>query len=172
MVKLELKVDFDPVKRHVNISGIMMAFHCHHYNTNLFQTLADIEYVDGLEILRKATENVVHAQFTQIYKDQGGISFADKMSLGEQLYKAFGFGILSLGDLKEDGGSFSSPSSHLVKGWLSKFGKRKETLCSYTCGFVAGIMAAATGNPTGTYKVKETQCMVTGASGCQFEVSK
>ncbi len=173
MVKLDVKVDFDPAKGLITVSGTLMAFHCHHYNTNLYQTLMDIEYVDGLEILRKATEKAVHGQFKTIYKDHGSISFSDKLSLAEQLYKAFGSGLLVLGKLSEEGtGSFSSPSSHLVKGWISKFGKRKENLCSYTCGFVAGALAAATGSPVGTFKVKETQCMVTGASGCQFEVTK
>ena len=69
MVDLELKVEFDPVKGLINVSGILMAFHCHHYNTNLFQTLADIEYVDGLAILQNATEEEVFKQFTEIYKN-------------------------------------------------------------------------------------------------------
>ena len=150
-----------------------MAFHCHHYNTNLFQTLADIEYVDGLAILQNATEQEVFKQFTEIYKNYESIAISDKLSLAEQLYKQFGFGTLVLKNLSEDGtGSFSSPVSHLVKGWLSKFGKRDGNLCSYTCGFVAGVLAAATGSSAGSFKVKETQCMVTGNSECQYEVTK
>ena len=173
MVDLDLKVEFDPVKGLINVSGILMAFHCHHYNTNLFQTLDDIEYVDGIKILQNATEEAVFKQFTDIFKNYSDISLGDKLSLAEQLYKQFGSGTLVLKGLSEDGtGSFSCPASHLVKGWLSKFGKRKEPLCAYTCGFVAGVLAAATGASTKTFKVKETQCMSTGAGECQYEVTK
>jgi hypothetical protein len=169
MVELDLKIDFNEEKRLINISGTLMAIHCHHFNTNLLQSLEDADYINGDKIIIQAAEKVAFEQLINIF--QQASSLKDKLDLAMQVFKTFGFGSLDLSGLSEDGtGTCTSPISHLVKGWLSKFGKREEPLCYFTCGFIAGSLAAATGKEKGTYKVIETQCMSTGAPICKFEV--
>lgn len=173
MVELSLKIDFDEEKRLINISGTLMAIHCHHFNTNLFQSLEDAGYVDGLKIVQGAAEKIALQQLTSIYKQHNASAWNDKMDLAKQIFIKFGFGTINLETLGEDGiGECISPISHLVKGWLSKFGKREKPLCYFTCGFIAGALEAATGTGLGTFNVSESQCMSMGESECKFEVSK
>jgi len=173
MVELSLKIDFNEEKRLINISGTLMAVHCHHFNTNLFQSLEDAGYVDGLKIVQEAAEKVAFQQLKKIYEEHNASSWSDKMSLAKQIFKKFGFGTLNLETLGEDGtGECVSPVSHLVKGWLSKFGKREKPLCYFTCGFIAGAVEAATGTELGAFKVSEAKCISVGENACVFEVKK
>ena len=173
MVELDLKINFDEEKRLMNISGTLMAVHCHHFNTNLFQSLEDAGYVDGHDIVRGAAEKVAFKQFSTLLKTQNPPAVSDKLAMAAELFRTFGFGTLEFDALSDDCiGIVTSPISHLCKGWLSKFGKRKEPLCFFTVGFIQGICEAITGTDLGTFNVVETQCISVGAHTCSFEVKK
>ena len=95
MVELDLKINFDEEKRLMNISGTLMAVHCHHFNTNLFQSLEDAGYVDGHDIVRGAAEKVAFKQFSTLLKTQNPPAVSDKLAMAAELFRTFGFGTLA-----------------------------------------------------------------------------
>jgi hypothetical protein len=83
-----------------------------------------------------------------------------------------GFGRLDLSNLTENGGSVYADSSYYVISWLAKYGRRETPVCYFTCGFVAGILAAIFDVGVHAYEVKETRCMMLRQDRCEFVVSR
>lgn len=167
------KSELDRNEHHVVLSGQSISMHCHHYNINLQKTVEETLGDDGIRLLYRSAEEAAYSglkslleQYRDIHTDKS------KLEMAAMMYQNCGFGVIHLQDIKPGGGSFTSPSSHHVTGWLAKHGKRDTPGCHFTRGWVGGAMAAIFDRSPGYYVVEELQCKMMRAPECVFRVGE
>ncbi|MCD6319230.1 MAG: 4-vinyl reductase [Candidatus Desulfofervidaceae bacterium] len=162
---------FSPEKNLISVSGALVSLHCHHFNCGLLKAIEELKGIDGLTLFVKTTEEVYRHFFSDYLKQHPELTTpADKLQAASEMYYAFGFGKLNLSNLNEQGGTAKATSSYYVTAWLAKYGRRHTPVCYFTCGFIAGVLESVFTKPIGSYKVKETKCLITGSDFCEFEV--
>ncbi len=87
--------------------------------------------------------------------------------MAECLYAHLGYGQLDLSSVDE--GEVEASSSHFVEGWIAGFGESRGPVCSFTEGYLQGVILRVQGE---LVRVREVECMVTGAARCRFEVER
>ncbi len=167
-----MKVSFVSDQNILELDGVMVSLHCHHYNCGLVKVLEEMEEVNTREIFIKAATEEFYKNFKNyISNNLKGKTVSEKMDAAADLYRFMGFGRLDLSGLNEFGGIAYADSSYYVTGWLAKYGRRKTPVCHLTCGFISGIMGAIYDQTVGKYTVEEKNCMITGNNICEFVVS-
>ena len=58
------------------------------------------------------------------------------------------------------------------EGWIKKWGKRDKPVNFITQGYLCAAFAAVYNQPQGSYKVSETQSIVSGADKSVFSVGR
>lgn len=164
---------FYPEKNLIEFEGSLISLHCHHFTCGLLKGLEELKEIDGLNLFVKTTEEVYHYFFSDYLKRHPEIkTIEDKLQVASEMYYAFGYGILDLSNLTENGGIAKARSSYYVTAWLAKYGRKYSPVCYFTCGFIAGILEVIFNKPLRTYKVKETDCLIIGSDYCKFEVKR
>ena len=158
-----LELEYDPQTHRRIIAGKSVIIHCHHYNARLQNILESTKQINGKEIISSSAELVFSQQLSNLFQDSDSIE--DKWQLASSLYSHLGYGTLDFSKISE--GIISSPHSHFVKGWNTGFKKNDEMICTFTEGYIQGVIYAITGD---VVFVKETSCMNSGSSLCQFTV--
>lgn len=154
---MTIPVQAHPDRYLASIGGEPHVFHCHHYNCFLQRSISEQSaLIDHRPLLTDAATEVVHAELSQL-----GHANA------EELFQHLGFGLLDLKGATASGGFALVKASHYALGWLSKFGKAGEPVCFFAAGF---IEAAARLRFGGSFQVKETACVASGAKECRFEL--
>ena len=155
----------------VEVSGLSIAMHCHHYNINLQKTLEETLGPEGVDLLYRSVEEASHnifrsllTQFDQIRTDKSRLEMAASM------FQNCGMGIVHFQEIGPQGGLVVSPSSHHVTGWLAKHGRRDAPGCHFTRGWIAGALEAIFDRPRGHYTVTETRCKMARDPECVFEI--
>ena len=171
-MSFSLEPKFDENTGLISIEGISMVIHCHFYNVFLLQAIETASYIDGKPILYKSAENSVKEQLQSYFTNKNVTDERERLLIGADMFKQFGFGLLDFSRISSSGGTVTSSSGHIALGWKKNFGERDEPVDTFACGFIAGVLEATYGKPIGHYKVEETECMVQGKDACKFEVSE
>lgn len=137
--------------------------HCHHYNSRVQRVVEGSAEIDGKAILVSTAEAVFSEYLGRNLRDAD--TSADMWAMAECLYAHLGYGRLDLSSV--EGGEIEAQSSHFVEGWSASFGEERGPVCSFTEGYLQGVIHRITGE---LVQVREVECMVTGASRCRFQV--
>lgn len=157
----------------VNLSGLPIAMHCHHYNINLQKMLEDTLGEEGVKLLINAVEEATYLGFQAILGQYHRIrTVQSRLELASTLYQNCGLGVIHFERIGRKGGVVVSPSSHHVTGWLAKHGGRKAVGCHFARGWIAGVLAAIFGRPLGSYEVDELSCKMARSEKCVFQVKE
>lgn len=173
MAAFEWKRELYRRDHHVVLSGHPVAIHCHHYNINLQKTLEESLGEDGPRLIYQSAEAAAYDQLKSMLQQYRGIkTVQSKLEMFAIVYQNSGLGIIHPQIVENGTGTVSSPSSHHVTGWLAKHGRRHTPGCHFTCGWLAGALAAVFSRVPGTVAVKETQCKTMRHHECIFEVQE
>jgi hypothetical protein len=171
-MNFNLEPDFDEKTGLIAIEGESMVIHCHFYNVFLLQAIELASYIDGKAILFESAEKSVRFQLENYFKNCNITDEKDKLQVGGDMFKKFGFGLLDFSGISVSGGKVKSNSGHIALGWKKNFGEREEPVDIFACGFIAGVLGATYQKPVGSYKVTELECIIQGKDACIFEVTE
>lgn len=166
MVEFNMDLAFDSKNNTITIAGTRMVLHCHHYNSQLQQTLELTDYIDGRCIMKEAGEHVFFEQFKN-YLKANKVEDRGKTEVAAEMYRNFGFGTLDFSKIGEK--TVTANTSHFATGWLCKFGKRETPCCHFTAGYIAGVMRAITGR---YYAAEEKECIAMKHRKCKFTLKE
>ena len=160
-----LAMQYEPTTYRRRVAGHDVIVHCHHYNARLQRTIEGARGIDGRGILGAAAESVFSDQLRQVLRE--GDDEPTRWALAELLYRHLGFGRIDLSEIAL--GKVRASSSHFVEGWLAGLGQSERNVCTFTEGYVQGMIHAITG---ASVQVREVECMARGATCCRFEVER
>lgn len=161
--ELSLERKFDPLRCRHSVNGETYVLHCHHFATLYTRLAEDCGMLDGKKLLRDAAENTVYQVLAKYYADHGIESFADRIAIGEQYYSFAGLGEMQVVSAGADSAEVDLVHSHLDAGWIKKWGPRDKPVNHISCGYVAGMLAAALGVGQQRFSVTEAASIVCGA---------
>jgi hypothetical protein len=163
--KTELSVErkFDPVRCRHSVNGETYVLHCHHYATLYTRLAGDCAMLDGKKLLREVAEDSVYKVLADYYAKHGIESVAERIAIGEQYYSFTGLGEMRVVAAGADSGEVDLIHSHVDAGWIKKWGQRDKPVNHISCGYVAGMLAAALGKGPRRFLVTETASIVSGA---------
>ncbi len=150
---------FDQEHNYLEIGGEAMIFHCHHYITNLQRTILDADYIDSrLFLIGSAVDSIYH-QLTNLC---AGLNIEDSKIMAQDIYKTFGYGIIDLSCMDENGCELKTLKSFFSKTWEMKFGKSDKPVDYYTTGFLTAVYAVIYKKDLKSITAKQTTCMACG----------
>jgi hypothetical protein len=150
---------FDLNHNYLEIGGEAMIFHCHHYVVNLQRTILDADYIDSKLFLIGSAADAVYCQLSDLCE---GLSVEESKKMAQDIYKVFGFGLLDLSSMDENGCEIKSSNSFFSKSWEMKFGKAKVGVDYYTSGFLAAAYAVIYKKDLKDINATQTTCMACG----------
>lgn len=159
--RLQLFFEVDTYRRIIAKKEVII--HCHHYNARLQNIIESTQQINGKKIILSATEEVFSAYINNIFMPQD--SLEDKWEIASCLYTHLGYGTLDFSLLNE--GIVTSSSSHFVEGWEAGFREVNRPVCTFTEGYLQGVIHRITGEST---YVREEACMKAGAEQCRFKI--
>jgi len=159
---------YDTEHNYLEIGGEAMIFHCHHYITNLQRTILDAEYIDSKLFLIGSAADAIYHQLTNLCE---GLNIDESKKMAEDIYKVFGYGIIDLSSMNEDGISLSTSNSFFSKTWEEKFGKSDKPVDYYTSGFLAATYAVIYKKELKGIYANQLTCMACGDTENSFIVT-
>ena len=159
---------FDEEHNCLEIGGEMMIFHCHHYITNLQRTILDADYIESSRFLIGSAADAVYHQLSNLTQ---GLSVLEAKKMAEDIYKTFGYGLIDLECMDEDGCELKTTKSFFSKTWEMKFGQTKTPVDYYTTGFLAATYAVIYKKELAHIHAVQTMCMAIGDPYNHFSVS-
>ena len=173
MVTIDWKRELERRDHQVVLSGQPIAIHCHHYNINLQKTLEDTLGEEGIRLIYQSAEEAVYNSFKLLLAQYQEIKTVNsKLEMCAIMYQNCGLGIIHPQTIDNRGGFVICTSSHHVTGWLAKHGRRDTPGCHFSCGWLAGALAAACEKPLGSFSVKELKCKMMRHKECHFYVEE
>lgn len=160
---------FDEEHNYLEIGGEAMIFHCHHYITNLQRTILDADYIDSSKFLIGSAADAVYHQLSNLCKN---LSLEESKIMAQDIYKTFGYGLIDLSSMDENGSTLQSSKSFFSKTWLLKFGISSKPVDYYTTGFLAATYAVLYGEKLENIHAIQTSCMAQGDPINTFEIKK
>jgi hypothetical protein len=155
------------------LSGQPIVIHCHHYNINLQKTLEDTLGEKGLRLIYRSAEDATYHGLKALLAQYREIrTVKSKLEMAAIWFQSSGLGIIYPQQVRSCGGVIVSPSSHHVTGWLAKHGRRDTPGCHFSCGWIAGALAAIYSKPLGAYNVVELKCKMMNLKECIFQVQE
>ncbi len=143
----------------LDIGGEAMVFHCHHYITNLQRTILDADYINSKLFLIGSAVDAVYNQLTNLCV---GLNVDESKLIAQDIYKVFGYGLIDLSDMDEDGIKLQSTKSFFSKTWKMKFGNATKPVDYYTSGFLAAAYAVIYKKELKNINAVQTTCMACG----------
>jgi hypothetical protein len=173
MATFDWKRELNRHDHRVVLSGQPIAIHCHHYNINLQKTLEDALGEKGVRLIYRSAEDATYHSLKALLEQYGEIrTVKSKMEMAAILFQSCGLGIIYPRQVRSSGGYVISHSSHHVTGWLAKHGRRDTPGCHFSCGWIAGALAAVYSKPLGAYCVQELKCKMVRDPECVFRVEE
>ncbi len=163
------KYEFDKEHSYLEIGGEAMIFHCHHYITNILRTILDADYVESDKFLIGSSVHSVHNQLTNLTE---GLSVDESKRVAEDVYKAFGYGLINLSSMDENGIELKSSKSFFSKTWTMKFGKASKPVDFYTTGYIIAAYSVIYNIPLEEINGVQTTCMAVGDDVNTHTISK
>jgi len=158
---------FDEKHNYLEIGGEAMIFHCHHYITNLQRTILDADYLDSSRFLIGSAADSLHYQLTNLCE---GLNEKESKIMAQDIYKCFGYGLIDLTQMDQDGVVLQTTKSFFSKTWEMKFGKSQTPVDYYTAGFLAAAYAVIYNKELKDIYAIQTSCMACGDEVNSFEV--
>lgn len=150
---------FDVEHNYLEIGGEAMIFHCHHYITNLQRTILDAEYIDSSRFLIGSAADSIYNQLSNLCE---GLSVEESKKMAEDIYKTFGYGLIDLSTMNENGAELTATKSFFSKTWIMKFGAASKPIDYYTVGFLAAAYACIYKKELKNINALQTTCMACG----------
>ena len=150
---------FDQEHNYLEIGGEAMIFHCHHYITNLQRTILDADYIDSRLFLIGSAADAVYNQLSNLCE---GLNIEESKQIASDIYKVFGYGLIDLSDMDENGVELKSTKSFFSKTWDMKFGKSSKPVDYYTSGFLAAAYAVIYKKELKDINAVQITCMACG----------
>jgi hypothetical protein len=168
--KTELCIErkFDPVRCRHSVNGETYVLHCHHYATLYTRLAEDCAMLDGKKLLREMAEDAIYKILMDYYSAHAIASVAERIAIGEQYYSFTGLGQMRVVSAGSDSAEVDLLHSHVDSGWIKKWGQRDKPVNYISCGFVAGMLAAALGKGLRSFSVTEAACIVSGAENSRL----
>jgi len=154
------KYEFDREHNSIEIGGEAMIFHCHHYITNIQRTILDADYIDSRPFIIGSAVQSIHNQLTNLCRDLNSIG--DKKQMAEEVYKAFGYGLIDLSNMNENGIELYTSKSFFSKTWEMKFGKSAKPVDYYTTGYLIACLSVIYNIPLENIYGEQVSCMACG----------
>jgi len=162
---------FDAERKLQYVNGEASVMHCHHYATIFTKLALDTPHLNGPENLFEAMEETAYLTLRKYFLVESISSPADRQAIASQYFALCGLGLVSL-EIDENGGRASMRHSHVDEGWLKKWGPRRKPVNLMGQGYLAGAMSAIFDQPVGTYRVKETRSIVSGAEASELAIQR
>ena len=140
-----------------------VVIHCHHYNARLQNIIEGTHQIQGKEIILSAAEEVFSAYIQDFIQADDDIT--TKWQVAAQLYAHLGYGSLDFSQI--DHNLVIARSSHYVEGWQAGFQNANRPVCTFTEGYLQGVIYGITGE---VVTVTETACTNAGDEYCQFAI--
>jgi len=150
---------FDEEHNCLDVAGEAMIFHCHHYINYLQRSILDAEYIDSRPFLIGSAADSVYHQLKNLCE---GLDVDSSKRMAEEVYKAFGYGLIDLTPMTADGVELQSVKSFFSKTWPMKFGKSEKPVDYYTTGFLAAAYAVIFDRSLAEIEAEQTTCMACG----------
>ncbi|MCK5110226.1 MAG: hypothetical protein KAQ94_01810 [Arcobacteraceae bacterium] len=150
---------FDLEHNYLEIGGEAMIFHCHHYITNLQRTILDADYIDSKLFLIGSAADAVYNQLANLCE---GLNIEESKHMAQDIYKVFGYGLIDLSNMDENGCELKSTKSFFSKTWKMKFDEASSPVDYYTSGFLAAAYAVIYNKNLKDINVQQTTCMACG----------
>ncbi len=167
---------FDEQHNCLFIGGEAMIFHCHHYITNLQRTILDAQYLDSNRFLIGSAADAIYYQLSNLCQ---GLSLDESKQMAQDIYKIFGYGLIDLSCINENGCELRTTKSFFSKTWEMKFGKAANPVDYYTSGFLAATYAVLYNKELKDIEATQTTCMACGdeynthiikVGSCNFDI--
>lgn len=159
---------FDEKHNYLEIGGEAMIFHCHHYLTNLQRTILDADYIDSSKFLIGSAADAIYNQLSNLCV---GLSIEESKQMAQDIYKVFGYGLIDLSSMNDDGGVIETSKSFFSKSWYEKFGKSEKPVDYYTAGFLAAAYAVIYKKSLSDVKAIQTTCIACEDKTNSFEIT-
>ncbi|MEA3521744.1 MAG: hypothetical protein U9R50_02085 [Campylobacterota bacterium] len=161
------KYKYDEKHNYLEIGGEAMIFHCHHYIINLQRTILDAEYIDSRKFLIGSAADALYYQLSNLCE---GLSVDDSKQMAEDIYKAFGYGLIDLSAMNENGIELTSLKSFFSKTWQMKFAQSQKPVDYYTTGFLAAVYAVIYKKELSQVHASQIECMACGDVSNTFHI--
>ncbi|NOQ30513.1 MAG: hypothetical protein GQ570_05245 [Helicobacteraceae bacterium] len=148
--------EYDTKHNYLEIAGEAMIFHCHHYLTNLQRTILDAEYIDSRPFIIGSAADAIYNQLSNLCT---GLDVDESKEMAQDIYKVFGYGLINLSSMDENGITLTSTKSIFSKTWQLKFGKSEKPVDYYTTGFLAAAYAVIYKKELKDVNAVQTTCM-------------
>jgi len=162
---------FDDERMRHYLNGELSVMHCHHYSTLFSQLADDAEMFNGPTLLAEAAEESFYPILNKYFEENDIDSLEDRTSIAEQYYGFVGLGQVKITP-RDQGGSAQMQHSHVDEGWKKKWGTRNDAVNFIGQGYLAAALSAINSDGCGTYKVQETQSIVSGADTSEFTITR
>jgi hypothetical protein len=166
--ELEIKRSFDRARGRHKVNGVTHVLHCHHYLTLYTQIAEDCGMLDGRKLLAEVCEDTFREVLSSNWRRQGLDSVAERIEVAEQYYCFTGMGLMKVRAAGPDHAEVELEISHVDAGWQKKWGARQQPANHFTCGYIAGMLAALFDSPPRSWKVQERSSILAGAGKSRF----
>ena len=154
---------YEPLNYRRLIGTKEVVIHCHHYNARLQNIIEGTHQIEGKKIILEAAEEIFSDYIRDFMREDDDL--VTKWQVAAQLYAHLGYGVLDFSQIEED--LVLAASSHYVEGWKSGFHNENRPVCTFTEGYLQGVIHGITGE---TVTVTEVACTNTGAENCKFTI--
>lgn len=170
--KTEIILDsqYDPKRCRQLLNGKTYVLHCHHFSTLYTQLADDCGMLDGRQLLSDVAEDAFFAELSEYYRAHGIQTASERLEIATQYFAVTGLGKVSFDCAGSESGEVSISHSHVDEGWIKKWGRRDRPVNFIGCGFIAAAFAAAFDKTPRSFRVTETQSIVSGAAQSLFNV--
>ncbi|MGV2831830.1 V4R domain-containing protein [Myxosarcina sp. GI1(2024)] len=159
------KLNYEAASYRRLIGSKEVVIHCHHYNARLQNIIEGTHQIKGKEIILSAAEEVFAEYLQDFLLDDDDM--ATKWQVASQLYAHLGYGKLDFSEIERD--IITATSSFYVEGWKAGFQNANRPVCSFTEGYLQGVIYSITGE---TVTVREVACTNTGDDCCKFQIDR
>jgi hypothetical protein len=170
--ELIIEREFDPVRCRHTVNGRTSVLHCHHYISLYTQLAEDCGMLDARKLLKEVTEDTFYDVLSAYYKKHDLAGLGDRISIGEQYYAFCGLGQMNVLAAGPESGEVELIHSHADAGWIKKWGPREKPVNYVTCGYIAGLFAAAFDLAPRSFEAREMASIVAGAERSLFVVTR
>jgi hypothetical protein len=170
------KISLDPEKSELMVGEELFSYHCDKFNTRILKGFEDtLGFDKARDLLFTSSESTNYDALKGMFDLIEGETPQDKLKSIFEMFKVLGHGDLYVKDINAKGGTITAKKSYMVEGWLENqerwhWSKRTKPICHDESGAIAAAFEIANGLDKGSVTVNETECSVTGASECVFNV--
>ncbi len=150
---------YDEARNCIVVAGEAMIFHCHHYLNYLQRSILDADYIDSRPFIIGSAADAAYQQLSILCQ---GLAVDDAKKMVAGIYKSYGYGLIDLGGMTSDGGSFQTSKSFYSKTWAMKFGRSRRPVDYFTTGFIAAAFAVIYKHPLSAVNAEQVMCMACG----------